>query len=139
MRANRGWWLLPVFVVLGACGGSGSPSDTAARTLTGAFELENGEATDRSGGDCKGTGGYSDMKSGVEVIVKDAAGVIIGQTRLAADSAFLYGNGCRYTFEVPALPVSGFYTVTVGKRGDQTYSEADLEAMGWAVSLHLGK
>lgn len=130
--------LLAAALLAVACAESAAPT-TAPRTISGTFTLENGEPADRSGGDCRGTRGYGDMRSGVDVTVRDAAGTIVGTARLAADSAYRYGNGCRYLFTVGPLPDSGFYSVEVGRRGDLTYSAAELDAMGWRVELDLGR
>lgn len=122
-------------------------------TLRGSFVLESD-----AGGrwdDCYGTGGYVDFGAGMDVTVRDSENTIIAVARtrhLTEDDgddgdawmsdvkAFAVNalDACAVVFEIPDLPASDFYTVTVGSRGDLAYSADELEATGWTIDLTLG-
>jgi len=135
--------LIAALLVVGCGGPATIPSPLAAgREIHGTFVLSNGEPPDREAG-CSGTGGYSDVGVGTDVVVRDAEGTIIGTSALAVDSQGPEpaGSGayqCGFVFVVPNLPESTFYTVSVGRRGERTYSLAEMEASGWAVDFTLG-
>ena len=114
-------------LLVAACGG---------QTITGSFVLRgSGETT---GTTCAGTGGYSDIRTGVNVVVKDGTGKVIGTGTLLddPDADTVFGR-CSYVFSVPVTDAD-FYSVEVGRRGALTYSRAELEAQGWTVGFTLG-
>jgi hypothetical protein len=134
--------LVMAFLMVGCGAPATSTPSSVAHEIHGTFRLSNGEEPDRSAG-CAGTGGYSDVAVGTEVVVKNADGTIVGTSSLAVDQQGPEpaGSGayqCGFAFVVSGLPESAFYTVSVGDRGDQTFSKADLAAKGWTVSLSLG-
>ena len=109
------------------------------RTISGTFTLvDSGVERDALG--CHGTGGYSDIKSGVKVVVKNERSEIIGISNL--DSDIYDGTSpsvvCKYPFEVKGLPAAAFYSIEVGRRGSLTYSPKRLDEQDWKVSLSLG-
>ena len=130
-----------IALLVAACGSAPATPETHA--LTGTFLLSNGERPDdRDTGGCSGTGGYSDIGVGTNVVVRDATDTIIGTAPLTMDPAgpepVASGNyQCGYAFTV-SVPDSAFYTVEVSHRGALTYSRADLESKSWRVSLNLG-
>jgi len=132
---------LAALLVVGCGAPAASAQPSLSREIHGTFRLSNGEEPDRTEG-CSGTGGYSDVRVGTDVVVRDAAGTIIGTSSLTvdADGPEPAGSGayqCGFAFVV-SVPESAFYTVAVGKRGELTFSKAELEAKGWTVGFELG-
>lgn len=95
---------------------------------------------------CTGTGGYSDIQPGLDVVVRNGEGDIIGAGQLEDDPAVTdlaepidRSYTCFYKFEVRDLPDVPFYVLEVGDRGEQTYSKADLEDDDWTLFMTLGR
>ena len=120
--------LLALVLVVAGCGGG--------RAITGSFVLTDDDVAWTSTS-CEGTGGYSDIRAGTDVVVKDATGTIIGTAALVPDPERSGTTRCTYTFMVPVKDAE-FYAVSVGKRGELTYSKAEMEAQGWTVGFTLG-
>jgi len=131
------------------CGGShpaavGAPTSSPTPTtfqLTGTITVEastRSEGTD--GGDCYASDGYSDIKDGAQVTVKDGAGAVISLGNLDPGHT-VEGNGtfafkCIFGFTVASVPEGkDFYVVEVSHRGELRYTRADLSA---ALALSLG-
>jgi hypothetical protein len=122
--------LVGLLITLAACG---SPT----HDITGTFTLSDSDV-DWSASSCSGTGGYSDITEGLGVTVKDGDGKTIATGRLVDDPKGSSASRCHYTFTV-AAPESDFYAIAVGRRGELTYSKAELEQQGWEVGFVLGK
>jgi hypothetical protein len=85
---------------------------------------------------CYGQNGYNDIGPGSQITVRDSRGEIIALTNLemgGESSDF----ACGYVFVVD-VPESRFYTFSLGRRGDISYSFEDLEDAGWRVDLYIG-
>jgi hypothetical protein len=104
------------------------------------------EAIDRTpGGPCQGSGAYSDIRNGAQVVFKDGQGKVIGTSQLANGVA---GTGTvdRSGFSYPCgfrasplkLPKEDFYTLQVSQRPPITYSFNDLQAKNWQLSVTIG-
>jgi len=65
--------------------------------------------------DCTGTGEWADLHSGVDVIVTDAAGAIIGTAPLSKGAALGDPRYCRFEIRVGGLPELPSYTVKIGQ------------------------
>jgi hypothetical protein len=112
---------------------------------------------------CAAPTGYDDIKAGLQVVVKNAAGEIVGSGTLQESTstakplneeqqrglqdpqvaAHLAGRvpiSCSFPFEVEGIPKSDFYTVQVGNddRGSLTFKFDQLEQQDWKVVLTLG-
>jgi len=93
---------------------------------------------------CEGRGGYSDVRQGMGVTVKDQDGKILGTTRLSEGEGIVHErydslfSGCRFYFELKGLPKTDFYELSAGRRGSQVYSLEQLERVNGEVSLGLG-
>lgn len=97
---------------------------------------------------CKGSGGYSDISEGTQVVVKNGQGTILATGRLGvgtfppipspAPKTPPTTDICGFAFLVPAIPDSDFYSIEVSHRGALVYSREDLKAKGWQVALSLG-
>jgi hypothetical protein len=107
--------------------------------VTGTFSLldpEGYEGTDP----CFGTGGYSDIGTGAQVIVTDRAGTVIasgdlGPGKVESVEGF---QVCQFSFVVD-VPATEFYRFEVGDRGSITYTNDELEREGWHVDFTLGE
>ena len=77
---------------------------------------------------CAGTGAWSDIHSGAEVSVSDAAGGVVGRARLSRGEALGTPKHCRFTIRVGSLPRMPAYTVKIGAReGGYQVDFADLD------------
>ena len=118
---------------------TGCGKQEVSRNITGTFRLTDSDI-ERTGSLCYGTGGYSDIKSGLKVVVKNERQKIIGVGTLGGD---IYKGDyprvvCEYPFVIQDLPTAKFYTVEVGRRGELTYPYQELEEMNWEVAFSLG-
>lgn len=145
---------------LTACGGSG---DDSGQAITGTASLVS-EDVAGDWDDCTGTGGYDDFGAGMDVTIRDEDGTIVGSgttrnltvddqtvtTDPEADLSplesaamgaemlpFMEGTACVIWFDVP-VEGADFYEVSVGSRGEMTYSRDELEDIEWHVDLSLG-
>src|SRR5690606_19505487 len=95
--------------------------------------------------DCRGKNEFADFAPGMVVTVDDGTGKVLatGKTRnvdAGDDAASAAGSSpgvqCVLAFEV-GVGDAREYRVTIGTRGTQTYSRADLDADGWKVVFNL--
>ena len=109
------------------------------QTISGTFQLVDKDIS-RLGQECRGTGGYSDIQSGLDVIIKSGSGNIIAKGNLGSDNyKGEYSRvTCNFPFSIGRIPKSKFYTIEVGRRGALTYSYDELEERDWKVELNLG-
>jgi hypothetical protein len=112
---------------------------TEKPTLTGSFTLIDTDIS-RDQGDCIGTGGYSDIKAGLQVVVKSEKGEILAVGELGRDnySGQYPEVACEFPFTISNLPKANFYEIEVGRRGGLKYSLDELRKAGWAVKFQLG-
>jgi hypothetical protein len=84
---------------------------------------------------CQGTHGYADIGSGTQVIVRNGKGEILAATSLGEG----HGNdvNCRFSFSFPITEGQDRYVVSVGKRGEFSYSFEQLRSGG--IEIHLGE
>jgi hypothetical protein len=133
----RGTGIMIAAVLLAGCGGDGKPKAAEPRTLTGTVTLFDADRPWRKGPPCEGRGGYSDLHAGVQVTVRDEAKATVGVASLG-DGEFEDVGHCRWAFSVPGLPEREFYSVEVSRRGEVTFSRADLVQRQWMVALTIG-
>jgi len=119
----------------------------ATRTLAGRLILDQATPVERGGGECRGTGGYGDLRSGLPVRASDPDGRLLASGTLAASPVATNADGqvpvperlrCVWTFVLPALPERPAYWVGIGDRGAVTYTRDELDAAGWNVEVSLG-
>jgi hypothetical protein len=106
--------------------------------VLGTFSLldpEGFEGTDS----CFGTGGYSDVGAGAQVVVTDRAGTVIASGDLGPGSVQSVEGleVCQFSFAVE-VPDTEFYRFEVSDRGSLTYTREELENAGWQVDFTLG-
>ena len=140
-----------IAAVLVGCGGGngeGGTSEPTGHSLSGQITLHEGGWQRTWGqGDtmpCEGKGGYSDIREGTQVVVKDDTGSVVAVGALGpGDGGWgVSGKGdtdCRLGFNIVGIPDEGFYSIEVSHRGELAYSYNDLEALGWTVAFELGE
>jgi hypothetical protein len=118
-----------------------------ARAIGGVLILDQADPVERGGGECRGTGGYADLRSGVAVTVRDAEGTLLGTSNLTARPAPTDAAGevplaerrrCTWSFEFSNLPDKPDYKISIGERGAVEYTRAELQEAGWTVQISLG-
>ena len=95
---------------------------------------------------CWGGGEFDDIREGTGVVVRDGEGAVIGSSSLDAgvrvEDTRDFGNysfwRCQFSVEVLVPGDSHFYAIEVSHRGERTYSNAELVALGWTVNFSLG-
>lgn len=85
------------------------------------------------GSSCSGSDGYSDVKAGTQVVVKNGKGEILATTTLGPGT----GNGYQCTFPVSFDITEGQdrYMVSTGRRGEMSFTFAELKNNGLVLTL----
>lgn len=90
-------------------------------------------------GVCYGVNGYDDIREGLQVVVRDAASVIVGTGALrrqtGADADY---SACVLVWSISRVPQSDFYSIEVGRRGEIIYSYAELKRNDFVADATLG-
>lgn len=136
---TRGLVVLVAAIVLLGAGAAGAivmhnRSVNARDSIVGTLELTDSDGFRST--TCSGSGGYSDIRAGSAVTVKDDAGKIIGISQLDPGNR-LSSYKCAFRFEV-TVPHAKVYQVEVSHRGGVPYERARLVSEGWSVVLSLG-
>jgi hypothetical protein len=117
-------------------------TDPRTETITGSITLfDDDEWRGRTvGTSCSGSGGYSDMRGGAPVVVRDENDELIGSS-FVSEGVLETSTSCSFSFVVEGVRTSKFYAVTLisERRGAQTLSHDDLTARDWRLDLSLGK
>lgn len=80
-----------------------------------------------SNSSCEGAGGYSDISSGTEVVVKNSSGKVLTTTQLGVGTGYPPVE-CEFKFSFTVMDGSdGGYSVTVSHRGELHYTAAQLK------------
>ncbi len=133
MAASSGIVLVLAMIVIAAIADLGAPS---TRTVSGVMTVVSGSGSLYSGssyGACTLSGGYDDITAGTTVTVRDSSGTIAGVGALGSGTGSSYG--CAFSFTVDDVPVSDFYTVEVGHRGEVTFTDAAVRDGDLRLSL----
>ncbi|RZT84913.1 hypothetical protein EV383_1771 [Pseudonocardia sediminis] len=85
-------------------------------------------------GVCTTWRGFFDVRAGTAVTVRDSSGAIVAVGQLAPATVGGYGS-CTFPFMLEDVPLSDFYTVEVGRRGEVTATAADVTSAGVHLSL----
>ena len=129
--------LLILAFALAACNAGPTPTpEPAGHDITGTFALhaQKGNFAPK----CAGGGGYDDITAGMGLTLRDGEGKILGTARLGSGHASEDRKLCLFDFEFSDVPEVDFYSVESGRRGEQTYSLADMEASDWTLGLEIG-
>ena len=139
------WTIWLAAATVGACNPQLAPP---LHTLGGVLILDQRDPIERGGGECRGTGAYADLRSGVTVTVSDPAGSRLGTGSLLARPAPTGSDGtisaaerrrCVWSFEVPNLDARDSYSVAIASRGAVVYTRKELEDAGWTIEISLGQ
>jgi len=132
-----------ILLPFAACGGGGDAGSTDSKTspsqpnITGTLTLSDSDFLFLKNGDpCSGSGGYSDIHGGAQVVVKDESDELIATGSLSA--GHVSSGQCDFPIAVRNVPDANFYTIQVSHRGGISYSREELKAKGWMVGLSLG-
>jgi hypothetical protein len=95
---------------------------------------------------CSVKGGGYTINEETRVWVLNGSGDLIALSSLSEGQYNPLGTpDCTFTFAAKEVPDSDFYEFVVGRRDnpipsqkDLVYSQAEIEADGWSVSIHLG-
>jgi hypothetical protein len=118
--------------------GSGKASGPSRYIVQGTFTLYSQNLMSYGLILCAGSGGYSDIQAGTQVVVKDEDGGLLGVGSL--EDGYQPGGGsiCRFKFKVKDVPEARFYRVQVSRRGELIYSLAQMKERGWLLEVSLG-
>lgn len=118
-----------------------APTVSTTFTVYGIMTLETlrypSEINRLSTGGCTGTGGYSDLREGAQVIVTDSVGKTVGVTSLGSGSLVedQLRMRCSFLFHLDVPGGLGFYGVEVSHRGRVQYLESQMRE---PLSLSIG-
>jgi hypothetical protein len=109
-------------------------------TISGLFILMSDDRGIRTlaDGQCEGDGGYNDIHSRTQVVVRDEAGTLLATSTLGNGELVRSGQ-CEFEFELPSLPRANFYVFEVGRRGELAYSLQEMENLNWTFGGTLGR
>jgi hypothetical protein len=110
------------------------------QSITGSFTLISSGIFAAGTPECSGEGGYSDIRPGLQVTVKNGSGSIIGKSSLGPNeySGENANVVCKYSFKINNVPKADFYQIEVGSRGALSYSFEELRKQDWNVAFSLG-
>jgi hypothetical protein len=106
-------------------------------TASGVFVLIDSSGIDAiavDGPACDGTGGYSDIAPTTPVVVKNGKGDVLATTSLGPGKGD--AGQCTFSFEFPVTEGQDRYVVSVGRRGEFSYTFGQLRGQG--VHIRLG-
>ena len=118
---------------------SGKIGGSDTYRIVGSFELFGKEADDFASlgpSGCTGIGGYSDIATGQQVIIRNQSGDIIATSQFEPDPT-ASSKDCRFVF-VAEVPDATFYSFEIGRRGELAYSKQEMEDNDWRVEFALG-
>jgi hypothetical protein len=138
-RSRKRLWLVAALVAVVVAGGIAiglavTRSSAAKLQINGTMSLldTSGDGIQVTGDKtCTGSGGYSDIQAGAEVVISDDKGATLAITHLTGGGGLSISCVFSFAAEVPAG--KGFYGVTVSHRGTVKMSEAEVAHA--AVSL----
>jgi hypothetical protein len=91
---------------------------------------------EKDGTGCKGSGGFSDIYEGAQVVVTDPAGTVVGVGVVSAGIPGESGTTCTFLFSADDVPAGkGFYGIKIGNRPVRQMGEAELHQR---LDLSLG-
>jgi hypothetical protein len=111
-----------------------SSTKPATVSLVGTLKVSghgSGELDSLGGGSCQGSGGYSDITEGAQVVITDDSGATLAITHLEPGSGDQFSCEFQFRSEVPSG--RGYYGVQVSHRGIVKEREVDLGIV--AISL----
>ncbi len=143
--------VLPALLILAFQSGAIAvpvPSAPASNTLTGSvtvwdniFPVVSKPYTEPrlNGEACATERGFSDIQGGQKVVIRDASDKIVAIGELS-DGKYKKDTlwTCVFSFSVPEIPESKFYTIAIGGRKPIAASLEELKTKGWTLDLSIG-
>lgn len=81
--------------------------------------------------------GYADVPGSQVTIEKDGVIVATSSVPYVGDEALFFS--CTYNINVGLIPADGAsYSVTIGRRGTLSYTNAEMVAQNWSLAFSLG-
>jgi hypothetical protein len=77
---------------------------------------------------------YQGIQKGTDVVVRDTDGTVIGRTKLGPGRGV--GPFCEFLFAI-RVPNRALYSISIGDRGQITYSRAYFNFFRWHAGLAL--
>jgi hypothetical protein len=152
-RSPRKLLALVIVVAILVVGGVIAYSTIGSRkpheTVHGTFTISNGsydptnefEDPNYTGGvdGCEGDGGYGDLNSSTQVVVKDDHGEEVTRTELGTghDTGDGLFGGCKFDFTFDVTKGPKYFVVSVGHRGESKYTFEELSDPH-AIELSIG-
>lgn len=114
-----------------------TPSAPSTFEVTGSLVLSGGtDGITKTAETCSGSGGYSDIGIGTQVVVYDEASKILASGELGEGQQTAAGTTCTFDFAVEDVPGGpAIYQVEVAHRGKLTEAAADIQQ---PLALTLG-
>lgn len=120
-----------IIAILGIGLSQFAKSNPAKFTVVGTIALSDTSdppSIQSTGSGCAGTGGYSDIAAGTEVVIADGSGATLAIGNVLV-TTLISANQCDLAFSVTGVPSGkSFYGVTVSHRGTIQFTEAQLKA-----------
>ena len=115
---------------------------SSSKAISRSFDFDEWREED-TGRSCFPDGGYGDINSTTQVVVNGPTGDEVGRSNLGdgriesltEEGGFLVG--CRYSFEVSVPEGLEYYVVSVGNRGESSYTWEEIQQPD-AIDLSLG-
>jgi len=106
-----------------------------AATLSGSVVLPGmaNQAYVISEDGCVGIGSFAGLEAGQQVVIRDAAGAIIGVTELGASDAT---DSCQWVFQLE-VPESTFYSVELPMIAQHVYTQEEVASANGEIELTL--
>lgn len=103
-------------------------------TITGTFAIYDSDYYLDDGDPCEGEGGYGDLNSSTQVVLKNGDGDQLARTDL--DSGEYRDYTCEFTYEFKVTEGEDTYLLSVGDRGESSYEWTELKD-GPALTIGL--
>lgn len=87
---------------------------------------------------CERLDGFTDISAGASVKITDGTGAVLGTTELRSGSKITDGAGCRFGFDLGAVPDAPLVQISVGEHQGLTLTADQLAGTGRNVELRLG-
>jgi hypothetical protein len=115
--------------------GDGTGKSGNRVTIRGVLDLLDSETAEAG---CIGQGGYFDIRPGTVVRLLDLSGDSLGSTTLGPGKVEL-DVSCLYSFVIADVPDDKpQYILEVGRRGQVSYSRAEMRSRKWTLYVGLG-
>jgi len=135
-------FLVGALLVVVGCSGVTDASVTASIALVDGIVTVEGTVNGNRE-HCQGPHPFfSDIRAGMEVVVRDARGAVVGTGQLDAGEPYLdHRSGtqdvyyCRLPFNVGLTRYVDAYDFSFGERAGPSYTHSELEDLSWRIAV----